>query len=352
MRVLFFVGEFNGGGAERVISIIANELVERNFDVKILKYHNTENTYRTDERIKISSVEENTNTRSNTFKNLEWMAKYFKKNADVVISFLAPFNILALLANMGSNVLIIVADRNDPNFVPSSTFRRKLRDLLYRKADAVVVQTNKNAKYFDYIKDKVHVIANPLTLNDNVGLALKTKKNKRIVSVGRLEAQKNQLMLINTFNTIHDEFNDYTLTIYGEGSYRKQLEDRIMQLNLNDCVFLPGNENDVFNAIKDAELFVLSSNYEGMPNALAEAMCLGLPCISTRVSGSDDLINDDNGILIDIGSESQLIESMRKLLSDKDLADKYAKNACDLASKLDVSNITSIWEELIRKVIK
>lgn len=350
MKITFFVGEFNGGGAERVISILVNKLVERDFNIEILKYHNTENAYKTDERIVIDSVEENTNSRKSIIKNIIWMHKHFKKT-DIVISFLAPFNIIAILANLGNKTPIIVSDRNDPNRVPNNKLIRTFRDLLYKKANKVVVQTNDNKKYFDYLKDKCVVIPNPIDMNNYAGIGLKTSKENKIVSVGRLEKQKNQLLLIDAFNEIKDRYKEYKLYIYGEGSYRTELENRIKQLNLQNRVLLPGNSNKVFDDIKDSKLFVLSSNYEGMPNALAEAMCLGIPCISTNVSGVNELIQDgQNGYIINVNDEEALINRMETLLNSVKLSESISKKAIELNDKLNVDTICDMWCELIKLI--
>ena len=350
MKITFFVGEFNGGGAERVISILANKLVEKDFDVEILKYHNTENAYKTDKRINITSVEENTNTRSNLFKNVLWMHKYFK-NTNTIISFLAPFNIIAIIANLGNKTPIIVSDRNNPNKVPNNKVVRTIRNFLYRKTDKVVVQTNESKGYFSYLKDKCIVIPNPIDMKEYAGIALKIKKENKIVSVGRLEKQKNQLLLIDAFNDIKDKYKDFNLYIYGEGSHRIELENRIAQLNLKDRVFLPGNSNKVFEDIKDAKLFVLTSNYEGMPNALAEAMCLGIPSISTNVSGVKDLIEDgQNGYIINVNDKDALINRMQIILNDVKLSEDFSTKSVQLNDKLNVDTISNTWCELIKQI--
>lgn len=350
MKLLFFIGEFSEGGAERVISILANNLVNKGFDIEILKYYNSINFYKTDERIKITSVEENTKTK-NKLANIKWARNYFKNNADIIISFLAVFNMYALVANYGNDVPIIVADRNDPRHMPNSWLLRLIRNVLYTKANAVIVQTNHNKDYFDsFIKDRCYVISNPIDMSKYVGSALKTEKENLIVSVGRLEPQKNQLMLINAFSEIAKKYDDYKLVIYGEGSYRKQLESRIKELNLENKVFLPGNEKDIFNKISKAKLFILCSNYEGMPNALIEAMCLGLPCISTKVSGATDIINGKNGKLIEIDNANQLINSIDGILSDSELALELANEASLINKEFEVTNICEKWIEIINKI--
>lgn len=349
MKILFFIGELTEGGAERVISILANNLVERGFDIEILKYYTCDIFYKFDERVKITTVEDNTHTKSK-IRNFKWVKNYISNNCDIIISFLAVFNMYALL--VCGNKPIIVADRNDPSKVPSNILLRTTRNILYRKANTVVLQTEHNKNYFSkYVQRKSVVINNPIDLKDNIGLALRTKKENLIVSVGRLEPQKNQTMLIEAFNEIKKKHNDYKLVIYGEGSYRTQLENSIKELNLEDSVFLPGNQKDIFNKIACAKVFVLSSNYEGMPNALTEAMCLGLPCISTKVSGANELIDDEiNGLLINVNDIETLIINIKRLIEDNELREKIAFNAVALNERLDVETTVEKWIEIINNI--
>ena len=204
MKILFFICTLDEGGGQRVVSMLSSKMAERGFDVEVLKYYNSENIYPISDKVKINSVE--CNNGRNILSNIIWMRNYFSKNADVVVSFLAPFNIIALLANMFNSTPIIVADRNDPRFVPSNKIVRKLRDFLYRFANGVVVQTTDNKNYFsNTIQNKITVIKNPFSMTDKIGKALNVKKDNEIVSVGRLEKQKNQEMLINAFYELRKE---------------------------------------------------------------------------------------------------------------------------------------------------
>lgn len=354
MKITFFIGEFNGGGAERVISILANYIVDRGFDVEILKYHNTENVYFTDERVVIDSVEEHTNSRNSLIKNILWLRKYFKKDTDIVVSFLAPFNIIAIIANMFNTTPIIVADRNDPSYTPTNVFIRFVRNVLYRFADGIVLQTKKNKDYFSKgIQNKSVIIYNPIDIGDNLGLALKSDKEQVIVSVARLEKQKNQKILINAFKNIADEFKEYKLCIYGEGSYRSELEAYINELGLIGRILLPGNITDVINKIASARMFVLSSDYEGMSNALIEAMCIGLPVISTKVSGSEDLIrHNENGLLVDVNDEEALTKAIRSLLNSNVLCERFGEQATKITSLLNNDIICDKWLKYIMSFYK
>lgn len=343
-RFVIFNGTLMQGGAERVISILSKKMIENGIKINILLYHDKPVFYDIDSRVKITVVERETKS-DNVIKNIVWMRKYFSQNADVVISFLAPFNILAILSHFGLKSKIVVADRNDPRYVPSNFLVRKLRDFLYCFADGIVVQTSHNQKYFGgTVKKKSVVIYNPVDLKDRAGEALRTQKENEIVSVGRLMPQKNQLMLLNAFARIHAEYPEYKLIIYGEGSSREILEREIENLNLSGCVSLPGTSKKVFDDIAGAKMFVLSSDYEGMPNALIEAMCLGLPCISTKVSGATDLIrNGENGVLVEIGDVNGLYLAMKSLIENIELSEKCSNAAVSINNELNIDSIMEKW---------
>ena len=350
-KIVFFCGTLMQGGAERVISVLANSLILKGFDVSILCYYCREIFYNVDSRVKILYVESETNTTS-LFKNLLWIRKFFKSNPDVIISFLASFNVLALVAHIGLKQSIIVADRSTPQIVPKQKIIRMARNFLYRFADAVVLQTQRNYEYFSSaVQRRGCVIFNPIDASVDIGSALKADKKKKIVSVGRLIPSKNHKMLIDAFDNIKEKFPEYDLIIYGDGENRDMLEQHIKEKELSDKVFLPGNEKRIFEKIKDAELFVFSSDFEGMPNALMEAMCLGLPVISTNVSGVEDMIiNKDNGLIIDCGNTEQLSLAMQEMLSNKDFRNKCANKAVELSEKVKTEEIVDKWISLINNV--
>lgn len=351
-RYTFFIGTLSQGGGERVVSILSKKMAEQGLSVNILLYYDRPIFYELDPRVTVTTVEKETGSKS-VVKNIFWIRKYFEKSSDIVISFLAPFNMLALVSHYGLKSKIIVADRNDPRYIPANKVIRKVRDWLYRFANGVVIQTTHNQEYFgDTVKKKSIIIYNPIDLGDKAGVALRTQKEEKIVSVGRLMPQKNQLMLIDAFSRVHQKHPDYKLVIYGEGSFRDNLERRIEELNLNNCVFLPGSSTSVFDEIASARLFVLSSDYEGMPNALIEAMCLGLPCVSTKVSGATDLIRDgDNGSLIDVGDEDALYRRIKQMIEEEDLRNRYAHKATELNAELNVDKIMRQWMDYLSELV-
>ncbi len=346
---LFFVGTMGSGGAERVISLLSKKLIQSVAkNVKIITYYDCVSFYELDAGVNVFSLEKETGSK-NLFKNLICLRKHFKQHDGVILSFLAPFNILAILAHMGVRNPIIVADRNDPNKIPQNRIIRKIRDFLYRFADAVVVQTEHNQRYFSKkVQKKSTVIYNPVALSAMAGIALKTPPKHQIITVARLMPQKNHRLLIDAFSQIAEEYPEYEVICYGEGPERARLEQYITSKNLKNRIHMPGEVTDVPMRISEAELFVLPSDYEGMPNALIEAMCVGLPVISTKVSGATDLIEDGvNGLLIDIGDVKGLANAMRTLLCDREMQLRFAQKAIEINTALHVEKIMEQWVDLI-----
>lgn len=344
-RFVFFIASLGKGGAERVVSTLTRKMAEEGHSVEILLYMDSTPFYETDSRVRISSVQRETKT-NNILRNILWMRRYFERNADVVISFLAVFNILCILSLAFSKIPLIVADRSDPRQTPVNKLLRILRNFLYRFSDRVVVQTQNNKEYFSKaVQKKCDVIANPVDLGKiSPGAAVKAKKENIIVTAGRLIKVKNHPLLIKAFAKIHKEFPEYSLVIYGEGNCRDELEKLISNLNLEKCVFLPGSEKNLYEKECSAELFVLSSDCEGMPNALLEAMCLGLPVVSTDVSGAPDIIeNGVNGFLVPKGDLDGLTDSIRRMLEDSSIRRRCSENATELAQRLSVEKIYRQW---------
>ncbi len=350
-RIVFFCGSLKEGGGERVISILANRMID-DYAVDILLYYDREVFYKIDERINIVSVQRETN--AGILQNIKFIREYCKKYAQIVISFLAPFNMVAIFSLLFTKVPIIVADRNDPRHIPSNIFLRLARNFLYHFANGVVFQTERNKRYFSsLIQKKSVIINNPISDEIELGIALNTPKDNTIVTVGRLCEQKNQMMLIDAFKSISDQFVNFKLIIYGEGPYRQALENKIIELELGEKVFLPGQVKDIIKKISSANIFVLPSNFEGMSNALIEAMAIGLPVIVTNVSGSEELIvNGINGVIINKGDNVSLIREISRLLNDNEYCDLLGTNAVKSASQLKSSTIIKKWYAFINRVME
>lgn len=366
MKVLFCIDSLTKGGAERVICNLSNYLIEHN-DVSIVTLNTCTPEYLIDKKIELASLENNKtiiyeNEKNNVIKKvllmmkrIRLMKKQIKKiNPDIIISFLPYTSFITLLANKKLNKKVIVSVRNDPKIEYESKIYNFLMKKLYPKANGFVFQTKDAKKYFDEIFDfDYEIIPNPIN-PDFVCKPFNGKRKMEIVNVGRLYHQKNQKLLIEAFSKIADKYPNYKLIIYGEGIERNNLQHQINELNLTNKVILYGNVSDIKEKIYESSLFVLSSNFEGMPNALMEAMALGLPVISTDCpcGGPKFLIkNNESGILVPINDVEKMANAMDKILSDNKLAKKISKNANKIGEQLSPNIINKKWEEYILKIL-
>ena len=347
---IFFCASLGQGGTERVIDLISGELASQGKIIEIVTYYKRDIFYQIDSRIKVTSVEQESGS-CNLIWNFFWLRSYFRKYANVVCSFLSSFNMLALLACYGLGIPVIVSERTDPMY--KNGIYRLARDFSYGFADALVVQTQKSYEYFaSKCSRRCTLIYNPISPHVKIGNALFTEKKQIVVSVGRLDPLKNQALLLRAFKRVKGSFPEYKLVIYGEGLCRQGLEQLRESLGLDNSVELPGEVHDIFERICSAELFVLSSDFEGMPNALLEAMCLGLPVISTKVVGATEIIEDGyNGLLVDCRDEIGLAHAIGELLGNEQKRRFFAYRATELAIDLDIGRVARQWENLLNDVM-
>ena len=160
-------------------------------------------------------------------------------------------------------------------------------------------------------------------------------------------------MLINAFEKICEKYPEHKLVFYGDGEQRVELEQVVADKGLTDRIEFAGAKQNVFEYTKDACLYVMSSDFEGMPNALLEAMCMGLPVISTKVSGATDVIEDGvNGLLVDQDNANGMANAIDKMLSDDEFRSSCGKNAVKLADELRTEKIAQEWIDFIEKIVK
>lgn len=345
-RVSFIIGSMNRGGAERVISILANQYINKGYNVDIIMLLNSGVGYELSEKINLIDFTTN-HSRINSFPYwIKSIRNYSKNyNPDTIISFAARINIITLIATKKLNIPVIVSERNDPKFDGRSKLVDILTTLLYPNSKAIIFQTERAKKYFNKkIQNKGVIITNPISIE----CVAKSNRNKKIVNVGRYTEQKNQKLLIKAFSKISSEYQDYKLHLYGDGNLREQLRQLIIEFNLEEKIILEGNVSDIHEQISDAEFFVLSSNYEGLSNALLEAMMMGIPCISTDCAGSDEyIINGKTGLLVPKNDEEQLYLAMKRLIEDQNLREQISLESRKFVEKCKVSDVIEKWERYI-----
>lgn len=338
------------GGAERVLSVLSTPLADRYDTVIYVMWLDVPIFYDTDKRVRKVCIEKEVGSKSN-IKKMLWFRKFIKKeHPDVLLSFLEPFNIRVLLSTMGLGIKTCVAERNDPHGVNKYWIIDQFEKLVYRLADKILVQTETIKKFFDgALAERTAVIYNPVNLQEEmVGRALKVEKKKRIVSVARLTPQKNNDVLIKAFAKFSENHPDYTLTIYGIGELGEELKYLAESLGIGDKVSMPGASKTIHEDILDAETMCLVSSREGMSNSMIESMCLGLPCICTKVSGAIDLIKDgENGLLVDIGDVDGLVERMNFIADNTGKAKEIGINASKLYKLLNKDRICKEWHDVL-----
>ena len=349
-KITFITATLTSGGAERVISLLANYLSGRDYQVEIICISKPIVFYSFSENVKITFAEREASNKLLPFKML-WLRYYIKRTSpDVVIAFLERVYCVTLLSLWGVSVPIISSERNDPQFTP--LLKKILRYLLLWRTTVLVVQTEKIKQYYSKsIQKRTKIIPNPIS--DSIFNISVSQKKKRIISVGRLFPQKNHKMLIDAFHKVSTRFPDYNLVIYGEGPLCSKLQKYINDLSLGDRVFLLGKSSDIFRELSCSELFCLSSNYEGMSNALLEAACLGLPIISTDVSGVREVIsNGKSGFIIPVGATDKMAECMMKLLDNFELRNSFSIEVKKKVEDFRIDKIVSQWETLILEVLQ
>lgn len=363
MRILFNTMGLGKGGAERVISLLANSLVKEN-EVAIIMNINSEIEYDFDNRIQIIPLVKNDSPFLRKLRRISiFIIEKMKKiicefEPDIIISFLPEpsFRVLFLkkYSKKIKNIPIIVSVRNDPVIEYKNPLFYHLMKLLYPSSDELVLQTNDSKDYFIKNINKIgFVIPNPVSdmflTNRYTG-----KRKKEIVAVGRLETQKNYKNMIKAFKIVNTKHPDYVLKIYGDGILKDEIQNYINSLNLNKKVLLMGKTDDVKNAIYCATAFVMSSDFEGMPNSLLEAACLGVPCISTNCpcGGPKEILKDGkNGVLVPVNDCNSLADGICKIIEDKEFADRISKNSNASSFNYKKEKILKMWIKTITKTI-
>lgn len=357
MNIDFYISSLSGGGAEKVLVTVAEELLLRGHKVSITSLEKRPQFYDIKNEILLRKIN---NTKKNfvmeilsDFKIIRNFLKSSKKS--ISISFLSRCNWLILLASLFLNKKIIVCDRNNPIKEHSKCFFY-LSCILYCRATKIVVQTNKiKEMYPNFLQDKIIVIENPLNVSNlKKQVVTNTLERKNvIISMGRLEPQKDFVTLIEAFSDIKNEIEEWNLEIYGYGKDEKKLQTLIKELKIEDRVFLMGRTKTPFDVMSRSKIFVLSSFYEGFPNVLCEAMLAQQVCISSDcISGPSELItNEVNGYLFEIGNRVQLSEILNKCCNLSIEQAKYiGKQAGISVERLYLPKIVDIWESLIMQV--
>ncbi|WP_373117235.1 glycosyltransferase [Holdemania massiliensis] len=361
MKIQFVIPTLSSGGAERIVTNLANELSAKGHEVKIILLENKKPFYQLNERVCIQTTDIKVNrdnricallhiSRNILFRLPSYIKKQTKEfSPDAIISFLPYADIAVYLSGIHrKGYKIVFSERNDPT--RRSFFMRHLLEIIYTKGHALVCQSERVAEFYHSVeKNKKFVIPNSV-VKENIPDEVAERSPLRIVAVGRLDTQKNFEMLIDSFCISYKRLPPKTsLTIYGEGPLRNVLQEKIKLKGMLESIYLPGVSKNLLNEIKDASLFIMSSNYEGFPNALLEAMTIGLPVISTNfwTGTAAELIDDENGRLVEVGNIEGLANAIVQIMNDDILRVKMRKENRKLLDKYASDRIIQKWCEII-----
>lgn len=356
-KILFYMNSIHFGGAERVIVNLANKFSEKNYEVVFVTSFISNEEYTLNSKVRRFVLEnkvlEQSFLKRNFFRTMKLRSLCKREKPDIVISFMAEPNFRAILATRFLRIKTLISIRNDPNKEYPTKLFRLVAKVLYPLASGCVFQTEDAKKWFDRrIQKKSKIILNHVDEKFyNVNF---TGERKDIVTVGRLEKQKNHKLLIEAFAKTASIFPNENLIIYGEGSLKKELVELSKKLNIEDKVIFKGETKEIHEKIKDAKIFVLSSDYEGLPNVVMEAMTLGVPVISTDCpcGGPRMLLdNNKNGILVKVSDVEEIASSIVRILRDSSFAELLGANAKKVAKEFEPNKIFEKWEKYIREII-
>lgn len=351
MKVVFILPNLGSGGAERVVTILSKALRERGLAVDIVLMMNDLVQYSVPEGVELVRMNTKELSKIDRIRVARDYFKNQKKNFRRVVAI--PFQDTCLkytqAAVAGLGIPVVACERNDPYQKGSKGIARIKANLPFALADRCVFQTPDARDYYcTAVRKKSTVIVNPLILRQNIHW--QGQESKNMISVGRLDPQKNQKILIDAFARFHGKFPEYTLEIFGEGSLRPQLQAQIDGLGLENTVFLRGHASDIHDRLEQAAMFILPSDYEGMSNALIEALAIGVPVVTTDhpIGGARMLVKDGvSGLLTPVGDSDALYRAMERLTMDPELACTLGRNGIRVREMLAVDAVVRQWMDVI-----
>lgn len=274
-----------------------------------------------------------------------------KQHIDLIIGFITSANILATVAAKLNNIPCLISERNNPSNNSLPRFWLILRKFIYPLADHLIVQTKSVKRIYEPMvkTSKISILPNPLSSELSLLRNNTYKREKIILSVGRLNKDKQHYKLIDAFQTLQPA--GWKVIIIGAGPEKDTLINLIKTHNLVDKVEILSHIKDIHNFYNKASLFVFTSKSEGFPNALLEAMHFGLPCISTNCNfGPSDLIIDEvNGFLVPVDDQSLLTSRMSQLIDDEKLRMQIAEKARETSEYFTSKKVTAQWNAIIKR---
>lgn len=360
MKVLFTISCLSYGGAEKNMLIVAEYLNSHGHDVCICDFNERESVRKIADGIKVYTM-----THIDAPQKFAWIGKRIKQykqlnnlvreiHPDVICSFLNMPNMLSVLVGKRNKIPTVISERADP--YQSISKIDKLMRRIYNKADGAVFQTKgAQAFYGDELQKRSIVIPNPIIEISNKKWDI-DNTDKAIAFVARFENfQKRQDVMLQAFEIVLKKHSDYELRFYGDGPDLDRIKKMAYELKINRNVCFCGVKKNINDELLKCRLFVLTSDYEGIPNSLLEAMSLGVPCVSTDCSpgGARMLIeNGVSGILCECGDYESIAKAIESLIDNDKLAIKIGLKAMYVNEKYSYDKLMSDWEMFLVRMQK
>lgn len=350
-KVMLVAATLEGGGSERVMTTLANELLEQGFEVTLVVTAPTTVAYPIDSRIEVITL--NTKYKNKLvkmWKKLTQLRQIYKKAPGVpLISFMPDVCIYNAVATLGLPNKVIMSERSAPMCNPDQPYKRVLRTLSYFFADICVFQTEGARDYFPKaIRKKGVIIENPLL--GTFPSIDREHREKTIIMVGRAELSKNIPLFIDAMELLHQKHPEYVAKIFGKGGYKEDMIKLTAQKGLQDTILFEDFSRNIYEEYGKAFLFVSSANYEGMSNAMLEALAMGTPAVVTDCpSGGARAIvrTGENGILVPMNDAHAMCEAICRIIEEEGLWMRMSEKATGIRERLELKKIVKQWIELM-----
>ncbi|MBD5521015.1 MAG: glycosyltransferase family 4 protein [Lachnospiraceae bacterium] len=361
-KIAFHLNCLEQGGAERVVTNLANQFVEKGYEVIIATEWYGENEFQTDTRVKrvhvgLREEDKKKNHMIQILLRIKYLTKFIKEEKpDILIPFARKALYRGLMAAYFIKIPILISIRTDPAGHYEEWSDKIQIPILFPRADGCVFQTEGARDFFaPRLQKNSRIILNPINPK-YIGTPIPEKRTKTVVQSGRLVDFKNQPMLIKAFVEVHKKHPDYDLKIYGGDSFdgtKEILEELIEKNNAGDYIHLMGASDSLEKDLADAALFAFTSDWEGLPNALMEAMALGLPIVATDCpcGGPRTIMTDGvDGLLIPIKDQKALEEGINYLIENPEIAENMGRKAREIADRANGDAIFEQWKAYIEEL--
>ncbi|MCR4937097.1 MAG: glycosyltransferase [Lachnospiraceae bacterium] len=363
-KVMFHINSLEKGGAERVVTVLAGQMAAAGIDVSIATEWTGKKEYSLPEGVRrldagLSSKQESLKRLGKIRARKDNLKKLLlKEKPDVLFAFCRNANYRAVMAADKTGIPVIVSVRNDPKVYYASVYQKLLSEKLYSKAAGIVFQTEEAADFFpEKIRKKSRVIMNPVSPK-YLKVTEPEKRRPVIANAARFAYAKDHMTLVKGFELVLKKHPEYTLELYGDRSEDNeihQVKEWVKGHKLDEKILFMGNVQDLEKRLSDISVFVLSSVYEGMPNALMEAMAMGIPSVSSDCpcGGPASLIDDGySGLLFTPGDERELCTAVTKLIENPGKAEELGRHGAEKMRECTPEKIAAIWLEYAEKVIR